>query len=278
MDTFVFGIVLFAAFLHAVWNAIVKDGANTVLTTVLVTAFGTIIAAVILLFCVQPARESWLFIMTSVVLQVSYFALVGHIYRISEMSLIYPLMRGTAPLLAALLGIVIIKETLTLPAWIGICFLCGGILSLVFTQRISSTKGMKLAVLNALIIAGYTLVDGIGVRLSQAPAAYTLWIMVFQGLILVGWRLIVNPMDLIMYAKRYWQLGIIGGMGMMTSYGLALWAMTFSTVVLVAALRETSILFAMMISALFLKEKIGPARLTGSCLIVMGVIILRMAA
>lgn len=278
MSAFVFGIVLFAAFLHAVWNAIVKGADNTILTTVLVTAFATLIAAVVLPFCVQPARESWLFIAVSVLLQVIYFTLLGYIYKISEMSLTYPLMRGTAPLLAALLGILTINETLTLSTWIGVFFICGGILSMVLEQWKFSSKVIGLAFLNALVIAGYTLVDGIGVRLSDAPAAYTLWIMVLQGMILAGWRLMLDPLDFIGYARRYWRLGMIGGLGMMTSYGVALWAMTFSPVVMVAALRETSILFAMMISALFLHEKIGTTKLVGSCLIVTGVIVLRLAS
>lgn len=278
MNTFIFGIVLFAAFLHAAWNAIVKGGDNTILTTVLVTASGTLIAAFVLPFTIQPARESWLFIMVSVVLQVIYFALVGYIYRVSEMSQTYPLMRGTAPLLAALLGIVTIGEKVTFQAWIGIFLICGGILSMVFKHRNCSTKGMWLALLNALIIAGYTLVDGIGVRLSHAPISYILWIMVFQGVILVGWRFIVNYIDFINYAKKYWRLGIIGGIGMMASYGLALWAMTFLSVVMVASLRETSILFAMMISAIFLKETIGTTKVIGACLIVAGVIVLRLAS
>ena len=278
MNTFIFGIVLFAAFLHAAWNAIVKGGKNTILTTVLVAAFGTLIAALVLPFTIQPARESWRFIMISVALQVIYFALIGYIYRVSEMSQTYPLMRGTAPLLVALLGIVLIGEKVAVQAWIGIFLICGGILSMVVKHGKCSTKGMWLALLNALIIAGYTIVDGIGVRLSHAPIGYILWIMVWQGIILVGWRFIVNYIDFINYAKVYWRLGVIGGIGMMVSYGLALWAMTFLPVVMVAALRETSILFAMVLSAIFLKETIAITKGIGACLIVAGVIALRLAS
>ncbi len=149
---------------------------------------------------------------------------------------------------------------------------------MVLNQRDCSTKGMWLALLNALIIAGYTIVDGIGVRLSHAPIAYTLWIMVFQGIIWVEWRCIVNYIDFINYAKMYWQLGIIGGLGMMASYGLALWTMTFLPVVMVAALRETSILFAMIISAIFLKKTLRTTKVAGACPIVAGVISLRLAS
>jgi drug/metabolite transporter (DMT)-like permease len=278
MSAFVFGIVLFAALLHAVWNAIVKSADNTVLTTALVTAFAALIAAAVLPFCVQPARESWHFIMISVCLQVIYFTLIGYIYRFSEMSLTYPLMRGTAPLLAALLGIVTLNETLTLQTWIGVFFICGGILSMVLEQWKFSSKVIGLAFLNASVIAGYTLVDGMGVRLSDAPVAYTLWIMLLKGVVLAGWRFILDPAVFIGYTRRYWHFGLIGGTGMMTSYGVALWAMTFSPVVMVAALRETSVLFALMISALFLKEKIGTIKLVSSCLIVAGVIMLRLAS
>lgn len=149
---------------------------------------------------------------------------------------------------------------------------------MVREQPKHSGRAMELAFLNAFVIAGYTLVDGIGVRLSHAPISYTLWIMVIQSIILAAWRFIVNANDFINYAKRYWYFGIIGGVGMMTSYGLALWAMTFSPIVMVAALRETSILFATVISALVLKEKAGPARVLGACLILTGVIVLRLAS
>lgn len=278
MDTFVFAIVIFAAFSHAAWNAIVKNGANSTLTTVLVAAFGTLIAACVLPFTIQPDRESWLFIFASVILQVIYFTLVGHIYRIAEMSQTYPLMRGTAPLLVAFLGIAIIGENITLQAWVGIFFICIGILVIALKSDHSSTKGIWLALLNALIIAAYTLVDGIGVRLSHSPISYVLWIMLFQGILLVGWRFIDNYSDFINYTKVYWHVGIIGGLGMMASYGLALWAMTFLPVVVVAALRETSILFAMIISAVFLKEKLTIANMIASFLIVSGVITLRLAS
>lgn len=278
MTTFILGIVLFAAFLHASWNAIVKGGNNTILTTVLVTGFGTLIAALALPFTIQPARESWIFIVLSVFLQVAYFALIGYIYRASEMSQTYPLMRGTAPLLVALFGIVFIGESLPSQSMIGIFLICGGILGMALNCKSFAIKGMGLALLNAFIIAGYTIVDGIGVRLSAAPIAYTLWIMIFQGIILVGWRCAVNYVDLINYAKTYWRLGIIGALGMMLSYGLALWAMTFAPVVMVAALRETSILFAMIISAIFLKEVLTIAKVTGICLIMAGVIAIRLAS
>lgn len=278
MNTFIFSIIILAAFLHAAWNATLKSGANTLLTTVLVAGFGSIAAALILPFAIQPAKESWAYIAGSVVLQVLYFILIGHIYRVSEMSRIYPVMRGAAPLFAAVLGTTILGETIALCAWAGVLLIGGGIASMTLTRRSASVEGIPAALLTALIIACYTLIDGEGVRLSRTPLAYTLWIMLLQGIILVGWKLVTAGSAFLCYARTYWRLGAVGGIGMMASYGLALWAMTVWPIVTVAALRETSIVFAMIISVLFLKEAMTMQKGIGALLIVLGAITLRLSA
>jgi drug/metabolite transporter (DMT)-like permease len=137
-------------------------------------------------------------------------------------------------------------------------------------------EGVSLALLNAVVIAGYTLIDGAGVRRSGAPAAYTLWIFLLTGAALAAWALLARRQVLRPYITRNWRLGLIGGFGTVTSYGLALWAMTVAPVALVAALRETSILFATAISGFVLKEKLGPARIAGALIIAAGAAALRL--
>ena len=203
----VFLVVLFAAFLQASWNALVKDGDLVLLTTVLITAA--------------------------------------------------------------------LGESLSASAWMGLLLVCTGIFSMVVFGKTLRLKENRLAFLNAGIIAGYTVVDGIGVRLSDAPTAYVLWIMLFQGIILTGMQLGSGRKTFLAYAERYWKLGVIGGLGMMGSYGLALWAMTAAPIVVVAALRETSILFALLISGLLLGEKIPRSKLMGALFIFSGVVMIR---
>ena len=130
--------------------------------------------------------------------------------------------------------------------------------------------------MNAVVIASYTLVDGTGVRISGAPVAYSMWLFVLATP-LFGWALVVRRSALLAYARANLWRGIVGGIGNLGSYGLALWAMTQAPVAMVAALRETSILFGLAIAALVLGERIGPVRVAAAGLIVLGAITLRLA-
>ncbi|HEY1606899.1 MAG TPA: EamA family transporter [Allosphingosinicella sp.] len=272
-----FSIVLFAACLHAVWNAIVKSGRDTLLTTVSIAVAAALIAAAILPFLPSPARASWPFIAASTCVQIVYFVLIAHIYRVADMSLAYPLMRGTAPLLVAILSFSILGERLALFAWIGIFFICAGVLGMAATSRRQPDKGLPLALLNAGVIAGYTLIDGQGVRLSGAPAAYAGWLFLLIGAALGLWAMTARRRAFLAYAADNWRLALAGGAGTAASYGLALWAMTIAPIATVAALRETAILFGTAISGLVLKERIGPARIAAACTIAAGAAALRLA-
>jgi drug/metabolite transporter (DMT)-like permease len=273
----VFAVVLFAAALHATWNAIVKSGGDKLLTTVLVTASASILAAAALPWLPQPDPASWPFIAASAALQVIYFVLVARIYQVADMSQTYPLMRGTAPLLVAIVGAVGFGASLSANMWIGVGIICTGILSMAVRIRAGDSRGIRLAFLNAAVIAGYTLIDGIGVRRSGAPAAYTLWIFLTAGLPLAAWAIGTRRGSIAFYARQNWRFGLIGGVGTLASYGLALWAMTVAPIAVVAALRETSILFGTIIAGLLLKERIGLARAAAAGIIALGAALLRFA-
>jgi drug/metabolite transporter (DMT)-like permease len=278
MTVTVFCAVLFAAALHAAWNAIVKSGSDKFLSTVLITVAASLAAVLILPFIAAPAPASWPYLLVSGCLQVAYFALVAQTYHLTDMSLTYPFMRGSAPLLVALVSNVWLGERLTVGAWLGIAIICFGIFSMTVGSRHSNAgKGISLALLNALVIASYTLVDGLGVRLSGAPAAYTLWVYLLTGLPLVIWTLARRPAALKSYTKQHWPAGLIGGIGSLVSYGIALWAMTVAPIAIIAALRETAILFGVVISFLVLKEQVTRARLAAACAILAGAIALRLA-
>ncbi|WP_282364311.1 DMT family transporter [Pseudomonas sp. PS01297] len=277
MSLTVFEIVLVAAVLHASWNAIVKAGKNTVLTMVLVTASAALWAVVLLPVLPSPSPESWPYIALSAALQIVYFALVARIYRIADMSQTYPIMRGAAPLIVALAGTLFLDETLSSPAWLGVCIICSGILIMLWSGGQKSREGLILALLNALVISGYTLVDGIGVRLSAAPASYTLWIFLITGASIGCWATLTQWSQTRHYLWLNWHLGAVGGLGTLVSYGLALYAMTQAPVAVVAALRETSILFSAVISWLILKEHITVVRCVSVCVIAIGAITLRLA-
>ena len=224
MSVGVFAVVLFAAALHASWNAIVKGGGDKLLTTALVTSSAALIGAVTLPALRQPDPASWPFIVGSVVFQIAYFVLLARTYQVADMSQTYPLMRGTAPILVALVSALALGAPLKATMWAGVGIICAGILLMAAGTRRGNRKGVALALANAVVIAGYTLIDGLGVRRSGAPAAYTLWIFLVSGVPLGAWALRARGRTaLAAYVRGNWYFGLIGGAGSLASYGLALW-------------------------------------------------------
>jgi drug/metabolite transporter (DMT)-like permease len=278
MPVTVFLMVLIAAALHATWNAIVKGADDKLLTTILVTSAAGIIAGATLPFLTQPTAVCWPFIAASAFLQIGYFILVASAYRVADMSQAYPLMRGTAPLLVAVMSAAVFGERLSVTAWTGVCLICFGILSLTLSARREGTAhGAGLALLNAGVIAAYTLVDGLGVRRSGASIAYTMWIFLLTAPPLAAWAIVTKRATFGRNVAKPLRFGMIGGVGTVASYGLALWAMMGAPVAIVAALRETSILFATAIAAFVLKEPVSGRRITAVCVIAIGAAVLRLA-
>jgi drug/metabolite transporter (DMT)-like permease len=277
MSLLAFGIVLFAAVLHAGWNALVKGGGDTTLTTTFVALMAAVIAAVLLPFLPPPAPASWPYLGVAAVLQVAYYLLVAAAYREADMSQVYPLMRGLPPLLVAGVAALFLGEQPTLVAWAGIGLICGGVLSLAVHGRGANGQGVAFALANAVVIASYTLVDGAGARLSGSAASYTLWLAVLTAPPVVLWVALRRGLELVAFARKKWVLGAAGGAATTASYGLALWAMTEAPIAMVAALRETSIVFGTIIAALVLRERITPPRLLATAIIVLGAVVLRLA-
>lgn len=277
MSAAAFNIVLFAALLHAIWNAIVKGSDDKLLTTALITIFAAMISALILPFLPVPAPASWPYLIASTILQTGYFCLVALTYRAANMSVAYPLMRGAAPLIVTLASVLWLGEALSAGAWKGIVLICAGIIALASAARGADRRGILFASATAFVIAAYTLVDGAGVRLSGAPAAYTLWLSLLTGIPFGLWLLMARPPAFRRHLQRSWSFGLIGGFGTLISYGLALWAMTQAPVPVVSALRETSILFAAAISALVLKEDVGVRQIGVALMILVGAAFIRMS-
>jgi len=278
MSLAVFLAVLLGAALHASWNAIVKGGADKLMTTVFVAAASAAIGLAALPFVAQPAPASWPFLAASTVFQILYFVLVANAYRATDLSLAYPLMRGVAPALVAGAGALWLGEHLAPAAWAGVALVSAGVLATALSARGHATRaGVAIALLNACVIATYTLIDGLGVRRSGAPVGYAMWLFLLNGLPLVAWALVARRRAFLAHARGALGAGLVGGLGNIGSYGLALWAMTLAPVAMVAALRETSILFGLAIAGLILGERVGPRRLFAAALIGLGAAVLRLA-
>jgi drug/metabolite transporter (DMT)-like permease len=278
LSTEVMLLVLLGAALHATWNALVKSGADKLLDTALVVAGSAAISAAAAPFLPLPAVASWPMIVASGVIHLGYFSLVAAAYRAGDMSLAYPLMRGTPPLVVALVAAAWLDEALRPLGWLGIALISAGILAMALRRGMRAHAApVLLALMNAAVIATYTLVDGIGARLSEAPVAYTLWAFLATALCFlpfVAWR---RPGRLLPHLVSRWRIGLGAGGCTLGSYALALWAMTQAPIAAVAALRETSILFGVAIAAIVLRERPTPARLAGAALIAAGAVALRLA-
>jgi len=270
-------IMLLGASLSASWNAVIKGSGDKLYMTILLTGGAGLVGALALPFLPRPAPASWLFIAASAGCSVGYYALVARTYHLADLSQTYPLMRGTAPLLVALTSGLVLGERLSPAAWLGIGLICSGIGFLAAAAVRQAPRGAALALGNAVVIASYTLIDGLGVRRSGAPAAYAMWVYVLTALPLVAWAGATGRRRFGRYVAERGLLGLVGG-GIATSvYATTLWAMTVAPVAVVAALRETSILFAVLISAVVLKEPVGLLRLAMVCAIAGGAMVLRLA-
>jgi drug/metabolite transporter (DMT)-like permease len=278
MPGYVVAAVLFAALLHACWNALVKSGRDTFLTTVLVAGGAGLAALVALPFVDAPQAASWPYIAGSTVVQLLYFELLIATYRSGDMSHAYPIMRGTAPLIVALASGLLMNEELAAIQWLAILCICGAILGLGLTGSASPNgrRTTQLALATACLIASYTIIDGMGVRKSGATAGYAMWVFLLTGSGFALWALRQRPGELLPYAKENWHIALLGGAGSFGAYGIALWAMTKAPVATVAALRETSILFATLIAALVLREKISKVRYGAIVLIAAGALLMRL--
>jgi drug/metabolite transporter (DMT)-like permease len=272
--------VLGAALLHASWNALLKRHGEPLLAAVLVVAGSACVAIVLLPFLAAPARASWGFIAASSVVQTIYYLLLVETYRDGQVSHAYPLMRGCAPLLVALANGPLTGDRLSIGQWCAMLMICGGVLGQWLVTRAAPAPGARrttvYALLTAGVIAAYTVIDGQGVRRSGAPAAYTLWIFLLTGVCVCAWTARGRVRALAAFARANPLVAPLGGLASVGSYGIALWAMTRAPVAAVAALRETSILFAAAIAAVILREPIGRARLAAVALIACGAVAMRL--
>ena len=270
--------VLFGALLHASWNALVKSSADKALDTALIHVLGSLVAIPLALVLGWPPVDCWPFIAASTVIHVAYYIALAGAYKHGELGLTYPLMRGTAPLLVALSASLTLGEQLSPLAWAGVLGICCGVLTLGLSRHaLDSKRAVGFALANAVVIAIYTVVDALGARASGDPVQYVVALFVLDGWPFGLLVLAQRGRAVIPYARGRWPMALAGALASLGSYGVALWAMTRAPVATVAALRETSVLFAALMGTWFLKEAFTVQRAVGTGIIVAGVIAMRLA-
>ena len=274
MEPFVLAIVLGSALFHAAWNIIIKGGSNAFFETVMKTSAGGVIVAVILPFLPPPQPESWPYLALTACIHVAYYTSMAYAYSASDLSYAYTIMRGSSPLFTAVVAVFFMRDALSGGGWAGVGLLSAGILLLTldsikrgqFNLRATLTALCTAAVIMAYT---YTVVDGAGVRLSGNSLSYVCWVFFLNAFPVLCIALCTRPKAYFTYLRGRWRYGLCGGFCSLVAYGLSLWAMTRAPIPLVAALRESSVVFGMLLSVLFLSETMTPARV-GAVFLVLG--------
>lgn len=269
MSPLIIALVLCAALLHAAWNALLKFSTDRLATMVLISlgAGLSLLPAIVML--PLPAAASWPYLLSGTVLHTGYNLFLVRAYRVSDFGQAYPIARGSSPLLVSVGAVLLAGEQMNALAWFGVALISVGIISLSQLRRGMAMAGPITALCTGVFIAGYTVVDGLGARSADNTLAYTAWLFVLNSvsiLLFYGWRHRRWPWP---QERRALWTGLGAGVLSMLGYGIVIWAITRAPMGAVSALRETSVLFAALIGALFLREQLTLRRGL-SCLLITG--------
>jgi drug/metabolite transporter (DMT)-like permease len=279
MDSLVFAAVLLAAAAHAGWNATIKRGLDPLVMTVLIAAGAGVVALPLLAWGGLPAPPARPWVIASVLVHLGYFVGLIEAYRRGDLSQVYPIARGAAPLLTAGVSTLWLGERLGAVGWIGLLGLVAGVLMLSLggggdLGRLDR-RAVGFALFTALTVCAYSVIDGVGVRAAGDPLVYAAALFVGNGLVMTLYGLVRRGPRLMAAASADWRRSLTGGGLQVASYAVALWAMTRAPIAVVAALRETSVLFGALIAVAILKERVGPVRVLAALLIVAGLVLIR---
>jgi drug/metabolite transporter (DMT)-like permease len=272
-------LVLVAAVIHAIWNALVKSSEDAWLASSVLFGTGSVLCALCLPFAPVPARESWPWLAAGVVLHNGYMVFLMLAYRAGDLSHVYPLARGSAPLLVAAASGRVAGEFLPVQAFVGVGLVSLGIGALAFDRGLARPGGGR-AVVYALTtgcwIASYTLVDGMGVRRGGTTLGYILWLQALEALPFVVGTVLLRGRALLDYARRSGGRSAVGGALAAIGYALVLWAYSLGALAPIAALRETSTILAAWIGTSLLGEPFGARRIVASVLVAAGIVALNL--
>jgi drug/metabolite transporter (DMT)-like permease len=271
-------VVLLAALIHALWNALLRSASDKFQSSLLIVCGAAVLSLLLLPFIAAPARASWPYLLASGLIHVGYYTLLALSYSSSSLGFAYPVMRGSAPVIAALAAVLVLNEFPSLGQWLGIGLICLGVLLLAgaaWKNLRWSAIGFALA--NAGVIAAYTLIDGQGARLSGQALSYTAWVFILTAVFMLAYvRLRRQSIGTLLVGPHVWRTAGLGGLGTLAAYSMVLWAMTLAPIAAVAALREMSIVFAALIGALFLHEHLNRWRVLAVSLVCAGAMVIKL--
>lgn len=271
-------IVLLAALLHASWNFLVKRTEDKHLSMSAVVIGHTPFAAAVLLCTPLPKLDSFPYVITGAVLHTGYQLFLLYSYRIGDLSQVYPLARGVAPLIVACISVMLLGINLSQFELAAIATIGTGIMSLTLVRRsdgLRNGRAASLAIITGGFIAAYSLVDGLGAREAGTALGFYGWLSILNAIIFASIMRIIRPGLLKGVIFQNFRLALSGGCASFTAYALVVWAFTLAPIALVAALRETSIIFALLLGVFALKERLDLIKLFATMLTLLGVGMLR---
>lgn len=277
-SAFVIGLVLTAAFLHALWNALIKGSSDRALTMGMLNFGHAIIGLVMVLLFLPPSQEAWYFIIASTIIHFFYFGFLLVAYRFGDLSQVYPIARGIAPVLVALSAQLFAGEVLPPAGWLGVLLVSGGIGFLFFGRNHHTAAGSSIAaaLLTGLAIASYSVVDGMGVRVSDSPFGYIGWLFLLEAI--SGCYFFLYRRRALPYMKRkFFLIGMAGGFVSALAYGMAIYAASLTNLATVSAIRESSVIIAALIGVLWFGERPWKLRVIAAIIVASGVIVLATA-
>jgi drug/metabolite transporter (DMT)-like permease len=280
MDAHVFFAVLAAALFHASWNAGLKVRINPAIAITLMSVVAGLVALPLWPLFGMPAAASWPYLAASLAIHLFYYIWLAEAYRTGDLGQVYPIARGSAPLMTAVGTSLLLGESLGSIGWAGVLLLTSGVvlLSLRGGRALSAFDGRSIgfAFATAATITAYTLVDGVGARLSGNAHAYAVALFVLDGIMMLVYGLARQRTEMTGALKSGWLLIAAGGAFSLASYWIAIWAMSVAPIALVAAVRETSVLFAAALGVFLLKEPVVPARIVAAALVLGGLVLIRL--
>ncbi|MEM6886951.1 MAG: DMT family transporter [Pseudomonadota bacterium] len=278
MSTVVFLAVIGAALLHALWNALVKGGADKTLSMAAVVIGHMPIAILALPFVPMPVAESLPYLLGGTALHFGYQLFLLKSYQMGDLTQVYPIARGSAPLIVALFSVVVLGVQLQGSEVLAIVIIGAGIISLALVRQsdgLRNRNAAAVALATGGFIASYSLVDGLGARLAGTSLGFYCWLAIGNGLLMIMYLAITSPKTLVNLPRRGLPVLVLGGGASFIAYAIVTWAFTQAPIALVTALRETSIIFALLIGFLFLKEPLNLIKVISTMTTLLGAILLR---
>ena len=278
MSLFVLSLVLFSAFMHALWNLFVKKSHDHLLTMASLHIVSGVIGMTTVPFLQIPKPESWPYILASVILHLGYQLSLVKAYAHGDLGQVYPIARGISPLLLILVSSLWIGEELSTNIIFAIILITLGIFIIIFNGRkilSHSFRPIFYAILTGFFIASYTIADGLGVRYSGNSISYVMWLMTLEFWPLLLVTIFRRKNLIVSFFKQKWIFAVLGGIFSITSYGIVVWAMQHSQIALVAALRESSVVIAALLSIIILKEKTTYKHFFAVLMVCLGVMLSR---